>query len=109
MEITRGDNAPGGGGGGRRFPTLSQDKIKEELDVLLVYGLTNVNGNGVLLSNNKENSVFHFFFSRHMADAALRAVCESNVDAPPLRVSAFHLGKCWFKLINGPASRKYNL
>jgi len=40
-----------------------------------------------------------FFFSRHMADTALKAVQNANVDAPKLKVSTFHLGKCWFKLI----------
>lgn len=107
-----GDDGEGGDGGGGapsgRFPALSQDEIEEKLNVP-VYGLTDAHGNGVILSDNERNSVFHFFFSRHMADAALRAVCDANVGAPPLKVSAFHLGKCWFKLINGPASREYRL
>ncbi|KAL3826742.1 hypothetical protein ACHAXA_009351 [Cyclostephanos tholiformis] len=102
-----GDGGEGGGAPPRRFPPLSQDEIEEKLNVP-VFGLTDAHGNGVILSDGDRNSVFHFFFSRHMADAALRALCDANVGVPPLRVSAFHLGKCWFRLING-GSREYRL
>lgn len=83
----------------KRFPPMSQQEIEEKLNIP-VFGLTDANGNGVILSDNG-NNIFHFFFSKHMADAALRAVTAANSDAPELRVSAFHLGKCWFKLIQG--------
>ena len=91
-----------------RFPALSQDEIEEKLSVP-IFGLTDAQGNGVILSDSEKNNVFHFFFSKHMADTALRAVCDANKGAPPLRVSAFHLGKCWFGLINNPGSREYKL
>ena len=114
---SRGDAGGGGGGGGgdgdgdgtpRRFPALSQDEIEEKLSIP-VFGLTDAQGNGVILSDSEKNNVFHFFFSKHMADNALRAVCDANKGAPPLRVSAFHLGKCWFRLIHNPGSTEYKL
>lgn len=83
----------------KRFPPMSQQEIEEKLNIP-VFGLTDANGNGVILSDNG-NNIFHFFFSKHMADAALRAVTAANAEAPELRVSAFHLGKCYFKLIQG--------
>ena len=99
-------NGDGGDDGGddsnntpKRFPPMSQEEIEEKLNIP-VFGLTDASGNGVILSDNG-NNIFHFFFSKHMADAALRAVSAANADAPELRVSAFHLGKCWFKLIQG--------
>lgn len=83
----------------KRFPPMSQQEIEEKLNIP-VFGLTDAQGNGVILSDNG-NNIFHFFFSKHMADAALKAVTAANAEAPELRVSAFHLGKCWFKLIQG--------
>jgi hypothetical protein len=83
----------------KRFPPMSQEEIEEKLHIP-VFGLTDANGNGVIMSDNG-NNIFHFFFSKHMADAALRAVTAANSEAPELRVSAFDLGKCWFKLIKG--------
>lgn len=91
----------------KRFPALSQDEIEEKLNIP-VFGLTDANGNGVILSDSENKNVFHFFFSKHMADAALKAVTEANKGAPELKVSAFHLGKCWFKLIKN-SSQQYKL
>ncbi|KAL9188683.1 hypothetical protein ACHAXT_007061 [Thalassiosira profunda] len=103
-----------GGGGGdddlpKRFPALSESEIENLLNIP-VFGLTDASGNGVVLSENG-NNIFHFFFSKHMADAALKAVVAANENkgAPALKVSAFHLGKCWFKLINGSGSQTFKL
>lgn len=93
------DNNDNNNNSPKRFPPMSQQEIEEKLNIP-VFGLTDANGNGVILSDNG-NNIFHFFFSKHMADAALRAVTAANAEAPELRVSAFHLGKCYFKLIQG--------
>lgn len=103
-----GGNGDGDGSTPKRFPGLSEEEIEDKLNIP-IFGLTDEQGNGVVLSDSEKNSVFHFFFSKHMADAALMSVCNANKDAPPLRVSAFHLGKCWFKLINKPGSKEYKL
>ena len=104
------NNGDGGDGDApKRFPALSQDEIEEKLNIP-VFGLTDAQGNGVILSESgSNNNIFHLFFSKHMADAALKAVVEANSSAPPLKVSAFHLGKCWFKLIDKSGSRMYTL
>jgi len=106
----RSKHSPSGGGGGDdgdgpsrpRFSALSQEEIEDKLNIP-VYGLTDHNGNGIILSSNNEN-VFHFFFNKQNADAACIAVSQSNESAPDLKVSAFHLGKCWFRLINNPGA-----
>jgi hypothetical protein len=105
-------NSDGGNGDDdapKRFPALSQDEIEEKLNIP-VFGLTDTQGNGVILSESgSKHNVFHLFFSKHMADAALKAVIDANSDAPPLKVSAFHLGKCWFKLIDKSGSQMFSL
>ena len=77
-----------------------------------MFGLTDEAGNGVITSNGpggNGDNIFHFFFSKHMADLALKQVSNANPSAPPLKVSAFHLGKCWFKLINKSGIQDYTL
>ncbi|KAL7520948.1 hypothetical protein ACHAWX_005641, partial [Stephanocyclus meneghinianus] len=91
----------------KRFPALSQEEIEDKLNVP-IFGITDLNGNGVILSDGG-NHVFHFFFSKHMAEAASRAVAAANVGAPELKVSAFHLGKCWFRLIANSGSKMFKL
>lgn len=44
-----------------------------------------------------------------MAEAASRAVSAANENAPELRVSAFHLGKCWFRLIESSGERMFTV
>lgn len=109
---TRGSGGGGGDDGDdnntpKRYPALSQDEIEEKLNIP-VFGLTDANGNGVILSDGG-NNIFHFFFSKHMADAALKAVTSANEGAPDLKVSVFHLGKCWFRLINKSGSQEFSL
>lgn len=110
---SKGDGGNSGGNGDgdapKRFPALSQDEIEDKLNIP-VFGLTDAQGNGVILSENgSNNNIFHLFFSKHMADAALKAVIDTNSSAPPLKVSAFHLGKCWFKLIDKSGSQMFTL
>mmetsp|Transcript_16179 Transcript_16179/g.33864 ORF Transcript_16179/g.33864 Transcript_16179/m.33864 type:complete len:418 (+) Transcript_16179:162-1415(+) len=81
-----------------KYPALSQTEIEEKLNIP-IFGITDAHGNGVILSDTVGNSVFHFFFSKHMANSALAAISSANAGAPDLKVSAFHLGKCWFRLI----------
>ena len=109
-----GQRSSQGGGGGDddppqrgKFPALTRDEIEEKLNIP-VFGITDVNGNGVILSDDGRN-IFHFFFSKHMADAALKAVASANVGAPELKVSAFHLGKCWFRLIDSSGSKMFKV
>ena len=106
-------NSSGGGGDDddgkpKRFKALTQEEIEEKLNIP-IYGLTDASGNGVILSGDNGSNIFHFFFNKHMADVALKSVSNANKEAPPLKVSAFHLGKCWFKLINKSGEQEYTL
>mmetsp|Transcript_13709 Transcript_13709/g.29691 ORF Transcript_13709/g.29691 Transcript_13709/m.29691 type:complete len:406 (+) Transcript_13709:131-1348(+) len=101
------DGSDGDDNNPKRYPALSQDEIEEKLNIP-VFGLTDESGNGVILSDNG-NNIFHFFFSKHMADHALKAVTAANAGAPTLKVTAFHLGKCWFKLINKSGAVEFKL
>lgn len=91
----------------KRFPALSKEEIEEKLSIP-IYGITDLNGNGVILSDGGEH-IFHFFLNRHMAEQASKAVTAANNNAPELKVSAFHLGKCWFKLIECSGERMFTL
>lgn len=91
-----------------KFPALSRDEIEEKLNIP-IFGITDSNGNGVILSDKDGNNIFHFFFSQHMADAALTAICNANVGAPELKVSSFHLGKCWFRLIDHSGGKEFKV
>eukprot|EP00584_Thalassiosira_punctigera_P023964 CAMPEP_0172555240 /NCGR_PEP_ID=MMETSP1067-20121228/58316_1 /TAXON_ID=265564 ORGANISM="Thalassiosira punctigera, Strain Tpunct2005C2" /NCGR_SAMPLE_ID=MMETSP1067 /ASSEMBLY_ACC=CAM_ASM_000444 /LENGTH=388 /DNA_ID=CAMNT_0013343755 /DNA_START=78 /DNA_END=1245 /DNA_ORIENTATION=- len=102
-----GDGDGGDGKNPKRYPPMSQVEIEEKLNIP-IFGLTDAEGNGVILSDNG-NNIFHFFFSKHMADAALKQVTAANVGAPGLKVTAFHLGKCWFKLIGKSGSVEFKL
>lgn len=93
-----GDNGSDGGDIPKRYPALTNQEIEEKLNIP-VFGLTNEAGHGVILTSSDHRNIFHFFFSKHMADAALEEVKAANVDASKFKVSVFHLGKCWFKLI----------
>ena len=91
----------------KRFPALSKEEIEEKLSVP-IYGITDLNGNGVILSDGGEH-IFHFFLNRHMAEAATKAVSAANQNAPELKVSVFHLGKCWFRLIEKSGERMFTV
>lgn len=91
----RSSKSSGGGGDDdnnnhphRRFPALSQEEIEEILNIP-VFGLTDATGNGVILSESGDN-IFHFFFSKHMADVALKAVTSANQGAPELKGKKKH-------------------
>jgi hypothetical protein len=91
----------------KRFPALSKEEIEDKLSIP-IFGITDLNGNGVILSDGKEH-IFHFFLNRHMAEAASRALSAANENAPELKVSAFHLGKCWFRLIESSGERMFTV
>jgi hypothetical protein len=91
----------------KRFPALTKEEIEDKLSIP-IYGITDLDGNGVILSDGGEH-IFHFFLNRNMAEQASRAVSAANNNAPELKVSAFHLGKCWFKLIECSGERMFTL
>jgi len=88
---------------GETFPALSQEEIEEWLGHIPVFAVTDSNGAGVVLKPDNETSVMYFFFSPQMANATLAQVKGTN-ESLDLKLSAFSLGKIWFKMLNGDQS-----
>jgi len=85
----------------KKYPALSQEEVEEWLEQVPVFAVTDANGAGVVLKPDNDSSVFYFFFSPQMANATLNQLTSSGAADMDLRVSAFSLGKIWFKILNG--------
>jgi hypothetical protein len=105
--ISRGGGLFGGGGKKdeaktaqiTKYPAMTQEEIEEWLAHIPVFAVTDSNGAGVVLKPDEKTSVFYFFMSPMMANATLTTLQESNKDMD-LKISAFSLGKIWFKILN---------
>ena len=84
---------------GETFPAMSQEEIEEWLGHIPVFAVTDSNGAGVVLKPDNETSVMYFFFNPQMANATLNQLKSTN-DALDLKLSAFSLGKIWYKMLN---------
>jgi len=84
----------------KKYPPLSQEEVEEWLEQIPVFAVTDANGAGVVLKPDNDTSVFYFFFSPQMANATLNQLTSSGAADMDLRVSAFSLGKIWFKILN---------
>lgn len=84
---------------GETFPALSQEEIEEWLGHIPVFAVTDSNGAGVVLKPDNDTSVMYFFFSPQMANATLTQLKGTN-DELELKLSAFSLGKIWYKMLN---------
>ena len=84
---------------GETFPAMSQEEIEEWLGHIPVFAVTDANGAGVVLKPDNDTSVMYFFFSPQMANATL-AQLKSSDDSLDLKLSAFSLGKIWYKILN---------
>ena len=84
-----------------KFPAMSKEEVEEWLDHIPVFAVTDSKGQGVVLKPDGETSVFFFFMSPLMANATLTQLKENASGAEDIdfRVSAFSLGKIWFKMI----------
>lgn len=85
---------------GTKFPAMSQEEVEDWLSHIPVFAVTDSNGAGVVLKPDGEESVFYFFMSPMMANATLNTLTANNKDMD-LKISAFSLGKIWFKILNG--------
>ena len=88
---------------GEIFPALSQEEIEEWLGHIPLFAVTDANGAGVVLKPDNDTSVMYFFLSPQMANATLAQLKGTN-DQLDLKISAFSLGKIWFKILNGDQS-----
>lgn len=88
---------------GETFPALTQEEVEEWLGHIPVFAVTDSNGAGVVLKPDNSTSVMYFFFSPQMANATLAQLKSAN-DQLDLKLSAFSLGKIWYKMLNGDQS-----
>ena len=88
---------------GETFPALSQEEIEEWLGHIPLFAVTDSNGAGVVLKPDNDTSVMYFFLSPQMANATLAQLKGTN-DELDLKISAFSLGKIWYKVLNGDQS-----
>jgi len=88
-----------GTGSGEMFPALSREEIEEWLGHIPVFAVTDSNGAGMILKPDNDTSVMYFFFSAQMANATLAQLKGSN-DELDLKLSAFSLGKIWYKMLD---------
>lgn len=84
---------------GETFPALTQEEVEEWLGHIPVFAVTDSNGAGVVLKPDNDTSVMYFFFSPQMANATLAQLKGTNDDLD-LKLSAFSLGKIWYKMLN---------
>jgi hypothetical protein len=84
---------------------MSQQEVEDWLEHIPVFAVTDSNGAGVVLKPDDDTSVFYFFLNPLAANATLTQLKSVNEDMD-LKVSAFSLGKIWFKLLNGDADRE---
>jgi len=82
----------------KKYPAMNQDEVEEWLAHIPVFAVTDSSGNGIVLKPDDGTSVFYFFMSAQMANATLTQLKDTNADLD-LRVSAFSLGKVWFKVL----------
>jgi hypothetical protein len=93
---------------GETFPALSQEEVEEWLGHIPVFAVTDSNGAGVVLKPDNSTSVMYFFFSPQMANATLAQLKSTN-DSLDLKLSAFSLGKIWYKILNNKDQQEIKL
>jgi len=93
---------------GTKYPAMTQEEVEEWLAHIPVFAVTDSNGAGVVLKPEGEQSVFYFFMSPMMANATLNTLKANNEDMD-FKISAFSLGKIWFKMLNGDKDTEVQL
>ena len=86
------------------YDAMTQEEVEDWLEHIPVFAVTDSNGAGVVLKPDDDTSVFYFFLNPLAANATLTQLKSVNEEMD-LKVSAFSLGKIWFKLLNGDADR----
>ena len=83
----------------KMYPPMTQEEVEDWMEHIPVFAVTDSNGAGVVLKPDESSSVFYFFLNPLAANATLSQLKGVNEDMD-LKVSAFSLGKIWFKLLN---------
>jgi Tic22-like family len=87
------------------YPAMSQEEVEDWLEHIPVFAVTDSAGSGVVLKPDNDTSVFYFFLNPLSANATLSQLKSMNEDMD-LKVSAFSLGKIWFKLLNSDPNQE---
>lgn len=90
------------------YPAMSQEEIEDWMEHIPVFAVTDANGAGVILKPDDDSSVFYFFFNPLAANATLTQLQKVN-EGMELKVSAFSLGKIWFKLLNADPNQEVSV
>jgi len=85
---------------GETYPALTREEVEEWLGHIPVFAVTDSKGAGVVLKPENSSSVMYFFLSPQMANATLTQLKSTNEEID-LKISAFSLGKIWYKILNG--------
>lgn len=93
---------------GETFPAMTQEEVEEWLGHIPVFAVTDPNGAGVVLKPDDETSVMYFFFNPQMANATLAQLKGTNEDLD-LKLSAFSLGKIWYRMLNADREEEIKL
>ena len=102
------DDAPAAAddaGGKKMYPAMTQDEVEDWLEHIPVFAVTDSSGSGVVLKPDDDTSVFYFFLNPLSANATLTQLKASNQEMD-LKVSAFSLGRIWFKLLNSDPNQE---
>jgi len=79
------------------YPAMTQEEIEDFLEHIPVFMVTDKNGSAVVFRQN-ESSICYFFMSPIMANATL-AQLQDSTENMELQVSAFSLGRIWFRIL----------
>ncbi|KAL3762977.1 hypothetical protein ACHAWU_001124 [Discostella pseudostelligera] len=90
---------------GETYPAMTREEIEEWLGHIPVFAVTDSNGAGVVLKPDNDTSVMYFFFNPQMANATLAQLKSTN-DSLDLKLSAFSLGKIWYKMLNSDENQE---
>lgn len=85
---------------------MSTEEIEDWLEHIPVFAVTNSEGAGVVLKPENDTGVFYFFMNSMQANATLQQLKGSSPDNAELKVSAFSLGKIWFKILDDENASK---
>jgi Tic22-like family len=89
----------------KTYPAMSQEEVEDWLEHIPVFAVTDASGSGVVLKPDNDTSVFYFFLNPLSANATLSQLKSVNEDMD-LKVSAFSLGKIWFKLLKSDPNQE---
>lgn len=89
-----------------KYPAMTIEEIEDWLEHIPVYAVTNSEGAGVVLKPENDTGIFFFFMNPMQANATLQQLKGSSPENTDLKVSAFSLGKIWFKILTDDNASK---